>query len=244
MNKAVIVLAVFAAVVLVAECKPVLPKRRICSIQATGTAQFITSDFPRTGTVTMKRVNEVVLYEFTDKASSTSTSYNYGFLLLRPDLNEGIYRTCETRGSNTKCQGGSLRTTYPLASYKYSSDFKPVKGDYECFAYSYNGKENDAAMLFSSDGRMDLIGEWFKFSSTTLTFSYDSVREYEHNVVDNVFSLSGNTYGAEWGSKAQDALTRKCDDVVSDSSSSSNGSAVVMPSFIALIVALLVYALF
>jgi len=219
MNKASVAFAVVAALVLVAECTPVIPKRGICSVQAVGSATFTYDRSTYTGTVDMYRVNEYVIYNFTDKTSQSSSSYHYGYLLLRPDLKESIFRTCDKRGSSTQCTGGTLSTTFPLSSYSYSSTFKPISGkDYDCFAHP-DGSKNIAALLFSNDRYRDLIGEWFNLFGQTLTFNYNRVYDYIHDKSDKVFSLNG--LDSKWASTASNALTSKCESVVSSDSSSS-----------------------
>ena len=185
------------------------------------------------------------MYNFTGRKSGYRYDNIYGYLLLRPDLEQGARMTCEKSGSTERCNGGKLRVYYPLSSYQYSLDFKPVSDlDYHCFYTEFNNKK-DAAMLFSKDGNMNLLGEWFTYGSksylTTFTFLYDSVQEYVHNTVDHEFSLDGE--GTEWATDAPDALTRLCENVHSDSPSDS-ASSFVIPSLVSLIASVIAYILF
>jgi len=75
MNKLIIAFTIFAAFILLVEAgNPILPKRRICSLQALGTAKVYVEGYSTIETVMMRRVNEYVLYNFTSRSQGSMTN--------------------------------------------------------------------------------------------------------------------------------------------------------------------------
>ena len=242
----VVVAALLFAVV---DGKPHMPKRRICSIQATGTAKFKTkfTGIEVTGTCSMKRVNGYAMYNY----SKEDVFDYYGYILVRADVGEND-KTCEKAGSTTNCQGTSGSDKYSLDLYEYSEDYNPIPEmkDYYCFVYKIHSSPY-AAMLFTKDERMKLVAEWFKLGEDKyVSLFYDNIQEYEHDYKDRTFSLDD---GSKWSTVATEALTRYCNDVVSSTDPSSSGvrssgpedaSNMILPSFVAFIAAMVVDLLF
>ena len=184
---------------------PEMPRRKVCSIQGKGRVihDFDTESFK--GTFIMYRVNGVVLYNFT--AFDEDAKEIEGYLTIRPDLKKTSYFVTGDHYGH----GVHEEDVYPLSRYQYSEDFKPVSGmDYYCFMYGLR----NAAMLFSPDKKMDLVGEFFDWGSKkrpeSLTFLYDEVKQFEHEEVDDLFSLKGS-YDDDLAKEAPGAITSKCD---------------------------------
>ena len=208
--------AIFALIARGADDEPKMPRRQVCSIQGKGRVihKFHTETYK--GTFFMYRVNGAAIYNFT--AFNDDAKEIQGYLIIRPDLKQSDYDVGD--------HGVYAPIAYPLTEYKYADDFKPVADmDYYCFKYGFH----TAAMLFSRDKDMNLIGEWYNWGDDqdpeSLTFLYDEVKEFEHNEVDGLFSLKGNPK-SDFYKDASTALTSKCDE-------GSSSAAVVTPVLVA-----------
>ena len=207
-----------------------MPMHEICSIQGSGTATFLDDDSFYSGKMTMKRTNGAAIYNFSFQDSQQMDCPAY--LLLRPDLRLSIFSQDYDGGGYHHMSSSDY---YPLTSYSFADGFKPVPDmKYICYARNVRrGGGKDAAMLFSTDNKK-LIGEWFNFSypdtPTYLTIIYDKVEMFEHDTVDDTFSVD---YDDEPEAKkpASEALTSMCT------------SSLVIPSIIAFLVTMVASSL-
>jgi len=247
MNKVFIAcIVVIGILVFDAEGAPILPVKKLCSIQANGTAFWESEYDSHNGTVVVKRVNGVVIYSFTTQKTPSDKAYYFGNILLRPDLEAGAHEFCDYYTPikrNQECGLSRFNDTFSLKKYKYSSEFNPVPG-LECYCFVYYKDNQTAAMLFSADEKMNLIGEWFSLEEGTenFTFLYNNVEDYEHNTIDDVFSIKDFT--GEFATNASTALTYLCNEDSSSSQSDSESASVNALSFIVFIAVMMVYILF
>jgi len=227
--KTVIAIAIFAAFfIAVKSDDPEMPTFEICSIKGSGTAEFTSGSRVFSGKMTMKRTNGFAIYNFSLEDSDGMEASAY--LLLRPDLRKSIF-SFESFSITIRSRSSEL---YRLTSYKYAKDFKPVPDmKYICYAIEdRDGKE--AAMLFSTDNKK-LIGEWFNFADDEdredMTIKYDKVEDFEHDTVDDTFSIDDENY-PDAKKPASDALTSMC------------GSSLIIPSFVAFVATMVASVLF
>jgi len=228
--KAVFAIGLIAIFALAVEGAPSLPKSHVCSIKGTGTVTIDhIGEETWEGTVSMTRVNQYAIYEFTTTKKGGSGETSEASILIRPDKKSGDY------DNNPLC-GCDIELNYYLKDYEYDKNFKPLKGvdDYLSFNY-YSGL---AGMFFTDDKEKKLIGEYFAFhcghSENTfdkITFVYDKVEFFEHNEVDDLFSPGG------WYPNATDALTSLCEN-------DDDSATVFLPSLFALLLALFIAVLF
>jgi len=244
MNRFAVVLAVFTILALIAKGEdPVMPRRKVCSIQGKGKVEYLYRETTYEGAFIMYRVNGAVLYSFNASNDAAQPDKVEGLFIIRKDIKENQFGVRYNPVNGSSGHGVSSDDTYPLASYSYNKNWKHIPdGDYYCFLY----RHRDAAMLFTPDEKMDLIAEWYLFSSPNypgeVTFLYDEVKEFEHNEVDDLFST--DLFADErFLTKAATALTSLCDSVESSTAHSSTSKTTkIIPSLLAFVVLIMASA--
>jgi len=215
-------------VAVTAESDPTFSVGKVCSIQGTGSVNFKYNGDKYEGTVAMKRVHNTARYDMSVHKEGSSETVT-ATALFRPDIGTGeeYFKIYEDNGS-----GGDLENR--LESFKYDPDFKPVEGkEYYCFSIKVSFvKHPMGAMLFSKDKKMDLIGEWLDFADG-ITILYDTVEYYEHENVDDTFSLDYPRYPSA-KTQATEAITSTCPE----------SASMFAPSLFLVLLAALVLALF
>jgi len=238
MNKIAVfaVLAIFVMAVYADD--PVLPKKSLCSIQGTGKVTYFDTYERYSGTVSMKRVNQTAVYNMDLKDDISGKTGIKGTILIRIDLRHTMKKI---KGEGINGESDSNKAIY-LSNYKYNKDYKPIADkQYHAFTVvdKYGG-EMEAAMLFSADDKMSLIGEVFYFAQgdNNVTMVYDEVKDYDHSTVDHVFSIDDFEQYSLASTDAPWALSIACLEDQDDSAS------VFFPSFILLILAAIALAIF
>ena len=228
MNKGVVALALFTILALVVKGEnPELPYRKVCSIQGKGKMTYVWGNKTYDGPFTMFRVNDNVIYNFTVRNDDETPVEVEGYFVIRPDIE---WSEWEVEYDHLPDHGLGMERTFPIVSYLYYKDWKPVpKKDYYCFMFGLR----EAAMLFTPDEKMDLIGEFYDFGDRvdpeSFTFLYDEVKDFEHDKADRLFSPSNNPESFVYNA-SKTALTSLCN---------TEGASMAIPSFIAVIIAAL-----
>jgi len=217
---------------------PEFPDSVLCSIKATGniTAEF--GDEVYVGNGTMKTVNHAAIYEFAAKDVNGTSDPIVFKRLVRPDLTRNG-RTYLHYGSDGSSSSRDRDGWVKPSDFKYKADFKPIPDmEYNAF-YASVSKIPSMAMLFSKDNKK-LIGEWYQLESgsnqKTVTIIYDTVEYFEHNTVDDTFSMAVRN---------EPMYSTNCTIALSSECKSSGGSTISASMLLVVfVIALLSFTLF